>query len=528
LAEERGVETSRTILLLLLALAAFLYACRSSDSSTPESTEPTIQTTPSPWPTARPTKIFSEIRPAAAADAFYPADPDRARAMVDQYLALVQPVDGEPTALIVPHAGWVYSGHVAAFAYKQIEGIEYDAIVVIGPNHTDPAFDAISVYAEGAFETPAGPMPVDEALAAKLLAAHERIVFHRGVHQQEHSIEVQLPFLQRVCPDCAFVPILVGQPTPENLDILTEALIDALSDKKALVIASSDLSHYPHYDDAVRVDTATLAAIETMDTDQVSAVTAAQMAQEVPGLVTCACGEGPIVVAMRVAQALGADHVRVLRYANSGDVGGDPNRVVGYGAVMLWRWQPPDLNEAQQAELLSIARRSLEEYMTTSEVPSFDPPADPVLNRKLGAFVTLMLDGELRGCIGHMYGDAPLYQTVAQAAVDAAVHDARFPPLPAAQLDDVEIEVSVLSPFKRVRDVHDEAEIEVGRHGLLLLYGERRGVLLPQVPLEQGWDRDEFLQQICLKAGLPTECWERATLYTFTAEVFGKTRSLRH
>lgn len=525
MAERRNLKTIGCLLLLLLVLTVPLGACRPAEQDTPAPTaQPEPETSaPTALPTPRPTESFSEIRPAAVAGAFYPDDPGEAQAMVDQYLAPVQSLDGEPIALIVPHAGWVYSGQVAAAAYKQIEGLQYDVVVIIGPNHTDPTFDAISVYAEGAFETPVGPVPVDEALAARLLAAHERIVFNREVHREEHSIEVQLPFLRRVCPGCALVPVLIGQPTPENLDILTEALVDVLRDKKALVIASSDLSHYPAYDDAVRVDTTTLVAIETMDAERVQAVIASQMAQGVPNLVTCACGEGAIVVTMRVAQALGADHVRILHYANSGDAGGDLNRVVGYGAVMFWRWQPPDLSEAQQSELLSIARQSIEDYLASGKEPAFDEPlADPTLNRPLGAFVTLTLEGELRGCIGHMHGEAPLYQTVAQAAVDAAVNDPRFPALPLAQLEDVEIEVSVLSPFKRVRDVHDESEIEVGRHGLYLLYGQQRGVLLPQVPVDEGWERAEFLEQICAKAGLPTGCWEQATLYTFTAQVFAE------
>ena len=501
--------------LVLLALTATTWACRPTDQR-----ETAI--TPSPWPSPRPTEGFSEIRPAAVAGAFYPDDPDKAQAMVDQYLAPARSLDGEPMALIVPHAGWVYSGQVAAVAYKQIERIEYDAIVIVGSRHTDYAFDGISVYAQGAYQTPVGAVAVDEALAAQLLAAHERIVFERGVHEREHSIEVQLPFLRRVCPDCAFVPVIIGSPTPENLDILSEALVDVLRDKKALVIASSDLSHYSPYDDAVRVDTATLVAIETLDAERVSAVMASQMALGVPNLVTCACGEGAIVVTMRVAQALGADHARILRYANSGDAGGDLSRVVGYGAAMFWRWQPPELDAAQQSELLAIARQSIEDYVASGKEPAFEPLADPALNRLLGAFVTLMLEDELRGCIGHMQGDAPLYQTVAQAAVDAAIHDPRFPPLPVVDLQDVEIEVSVLSPFKRVRDVYDESDIEVGRHGLYLLYGQQRGVLLPQVPVDEGWDRAEFLEQICVKSGLPPGCWEQATLYTFTAQVFGE------
>jgi AmmeMemoRadiSam system protein A len=160
--------------------------------------------------------------------------------------------------------------------------------------------------------------------------------------------------------------------------------------------------------------------------------------------------------------------------------------------------------------------------VASGKEPAFEPLSDPALNRPLGAFVTLMLEDELRGCIGHMQGDAPLYQTVARVAVDAAVRDPRFPALPLADLEDVKIEVSVLSPFKRVRDVYDESEIEVGRHGLYLLYGEQRGVLLPQVPVDEGWDRAEFLEQICAKSGLPSSCWEQATLYTFTSQVFGE------
>jgi len=510
------------LLLALLTLTVPLSACRAPAQATPTSGEPTEQPTPPAAPTARPTRDFSEIRPAAVAGAFYPADPAQVRSILHQYLDPIPRVDGSPMALIVPHAGWVYSGQVAAVAYRQIQGVDYDTIVIIGPNHTDPTFDAISVYAQGAFQTPLGPMPIDEALAAELLQAHERILFDRDVHLEEHSIEVQLPFLQWVCDDCAIVPILIGQPTPENLDILTEALVDTLRDRRALVVASSDLSHYPNYEDAVRVDSRSLVTVESMDHAQVSAVMAAQMAQQVPGLVTCACGAGPIIVAMRVAQALGADHVRILSYANSGDVSGDHSRVVGYGAVMFWRWQPTQFTESQRTQLLSLARAGLEEQLATSKTSAIAPFADPELNRPLGAFVTLTLDGELRGCIGHMVGDAPLYQTVVRAAVDAATEDPRFPPLPAAQVKAVEIEISVLSPLKRVRDVHDQDEIQVGRHGLYLLYGQQRGVLLPQVPVAQGWDRAEFLEQICLKAGLPTACWEQATLYTFTAQVFSE------
>jgi AmmeMemoRadiSam system protein B/AmmeMemoRadiSam system protein A len=526
-AEVKGDRLARlAAFLVVMSLAITSGACQTAEEVTPTPGTSTRTITQSPLATARPSASFSEIRPPAVADAFYPSDPALVEAMLDQFLAPAQPVDGKPIGLIVPHAGWIYSGQVAGTAFKQIDGIPYEVVVLIGPNHTRPAFDAISVYAKGAFETPLGPAPIDETLAAELVAEHERIVFDRAVHQHEHSLEVQLPFLQRVCPDCSFVPVIIGRPTPENLELLSIALANVLANRQALIVASSDFSHYPNYEDAIKVDTRSLAAIETMDDATVSAAMSAPENLQVPGLVTCACGEGPIVVTMRVSQALGADHVRILHYSNSGDVSGDTSRVVGYAAVMFWHWEPPVLTAPQQAELLSIARGSLERFLAGEDAWSVaEPPSDPLLHRNLGAFVTLTLDGELRGCIGHMYGDMPLYQAVAQAAVDAATNDSRFPPLPADLLGDVEIEVSVLSPFKRVRDISSEAEIEVGRHGLYLLYGQRRGVLLPQVPVANNWTRDQYLEQICLKAGLPEDCLKQAALYTFTAEVFGETPS---
>jgi AmmeMemoRadiSam system protein A len=320
------------------------------------------------------------------------------------------------------------------------------------------------------------------------------------------------------------VPIIIGEDTAENLSILTEALTNVLQGRKALLIASSDLSHYPKYEDAIKVDTRTLSTIETMDDGAVAAAMAAQMAQNVPGLVTCACGHGPITVALRVSEALGADHARILRYANSGDVGGNPDRVVGYASVMFWQWEPPELTNEQKVELLGIARQVLEEHLSTGITPAIDPPESATLHRRLGAFVTLTLDGELRGCVGNAQGDKPLFEAVAGAAVDAANNDSRFLPLNFDELNRAEIEISVLSPFKRVPDVHEEGEIEVGLHGLSVLSDGHRGLLLPQVPVTEGWGRAEFLEQVCSKAGLPGDCWEWAAMYTFTAEVFGEVR----
>jgi AmmeMemoRadiSam system protein B/AmmeMemoRadiSam system protein A len=440
--------------------------------------------------------------------------------MVDSMLETAKRVDGTPVGLIVPHAGYIYSGVVAAFGFKQLEGTDTEVAVIIASDHQAPISAPISVWAEGGFETPLGVVPVNVEIAEALVAFDEAIRFDPETHADEHPIEIELPFLQRVCPGCSIVPILMGDGEEGTVEILSEALLSILPGRKAVVIASSDLSHYPSYDDAAQVDGATLAAIETGDLRRVREVTDQTMESGVPNLVTCACGRGAILVAMRVAQGLDAGATSVLYYANSGDsLYGDRDQVVGYGAVMLWRYDPPELTEAQREELLALARTTLETHLQNGEIPSYQAE-DPDLMRRSGAFVTLKEGGELRGCIGHTRADLPLYQVVQQMAVQAATGDTRFPALTSEGLDDISIEISILSPFQRLTDVDT---VEVGVHGLQIYKDGKSGILLPQVPVEQGWDRETYLENLCLKAGLPEGCWaENANLYTFTAEVFGE------
>ncbi len=507
---------------------------------TPAPTE-TPEPTAAPIPTAVPTP--GEVRRPAVAGQFYPDDAEQLSTMVDTFLAQAEEVGAEgqarlePIAIIVPHAGYIFSGQVAAYAFKQIEGVDYQAIVVVGTNHYAPDFHQVSVYAEGAFETPLGLVPVDTELAQALIAADERIVFDRDVHRKEHSIEVELPFLQKVCPGQAIVPVIVGEPSSENCQALGEALAKVLADKKALIVASSDLSHYPSYDDAHRVDMATLAAIETMDPQQLTETINEYMGEGIPELYTMCCGEGPIRVAMMAAKKLGANQATLLRYANLGDTPfGDRNRVVGYGAVMFWRGEqdlasftmptpptppqaPTPLNPDEKDRLLDIARQTITQFLETGTVPSFEV-SEPNLFQRRGAFVTLKKHGQLRGCIGDLIPRRLLYLTVQSVAISAAVNDRRFLPVTKDELKDIDIEISVLSPIEPIADV---SEIQVGRHGLIIVKGQNQGVLLPQVAVENNWDRDEFLRQICLKAGLPEDAWqEGARLYVFTAEVFGE------
>jgi AmmeMemoRadiSam system protein B/AmmeMemoRadiSam system protein A len=461
-----------------------------------------------------------KIRPPAVAGSWYPGDPQELRSMVDDFLGKVKPVDGEPLALIVPHAGYQYSGPVAAYGFKQMAGVPYEVAVIIAADHQEPLAHPISVWAEGGFQTPLGVVPVDSSLAQELIAADPHITFDPAAHEGEHGIEIELPFLQQVCPGCKILPVLMGADDEQTVQVLAKALLSVLPGRRAVVIASSDLAHYPSYNDAYPVDNAVLGAIETGDPRLVRQTIDQVMAKGISNLVTCACGEGPILVTMQVAQGLGADAVTLLHHATSGDVpSADKSQVVGYGAVMFWHYQPPELTEAQQKELLSIARTAISEDMKTGRLPDYRT-SDPALTRLSGVFVTLKEGGELRGCIGHLQADLPLYQAVQQMAVSAAFSDPRFPSLTTQEPEKVTLEISILSPFHRITSFD---QIQIGTHGLLLSQEGARGIFLPQVPVEQGWNRQQYLENLCLKAGLASDCWTKnPTLYTFTALVFGE------
>lgn len=465
-----------------------------------------------------------ELRRPVVAGAFYPGSPDALRAMVDDLLAQAAKSGPEPVALISPHAGYVYSGHVAAAALKQAEGVDYDALIVLGTNHTDPLGQGLAVWPSGAFRTPLGDVAVDADLAHALIDADRRITAQRSPHLREHSIEVQLPFLQRVQPGKSFVPIVVCDSSLESCQALAEAFVKVLKERKPLIVASSDLAHYPSYEDAVRVDRACLNAVLSLDPLALEAAIEEALEQRVPNLHTCMCGEAPIKVVMLYAQAIGAK-ADLIKYANSGDVPvGDKGQVVGYGAVRFARGaanSSDELTDEDKATLLRVARQTLTEYLQTGKRPAVSTQS-PALRVPCATFVTLRVrrTGELRGCRGEIAARFPLVESVQNNAIASAVDDPRFAPVTADEVPGLHIEISILTPM---RPIHPD-KVEVGRHGLMIFKGRQSGLLLPQVPVEQGWTREEFLRGLCHKAWLPENAWQDrdAQLYAFEAIVFGE------
>ena len=497
------------------------------------------------------TKEAKTVRRAAVAGTFYPGEKISLEARVGGFLDQAETVveEGKVQILIVPHAGYDYSGRTAAAGFKQLGDSSFSTVVLLGSSH-QAWFSGGAIDENDAWTTPLGEVRIDKSLAEQLVDEVEGLQFSSSAHEQEHSLEVELPFLQQVLGEFKIVPILLGQTDGEFINHLTESLAKNISGE-TLVVVSTDLSHYPPYEVANEVDRTTVEAIVGGEAEEFEKTINNQMAAGYSGLETCACGYEAVKVGMQVAQKLGQGEWQLIKYENSGDTAGDKSRVVGYASVGFYveesdsaastpgeslRATPGesarigenissgesarDGENTSQKELLRIARLTLEEYLASKKIPEFEID-EAALEEKLGAFVTLRKDGQLRGCIGQIEPSAdPLWHVVRKMAIEAALKDTRFPVVRADELDDIEIEVSVLTKPEKINDPY---KIELGRHGVIVKKGLRSGVFLPQVATETGWDLKEFMGQLCSqKTGLSSDCWKKGEvdIYTFEAEVF--------
>lgn len=453
----------------------------------------------------------THVKEPAVAGSFYPAERDKLERMVDGLLAAAEnrPARGELKALIAPHAGYVYSGHVAAYAYRHLRERDVRTVILIGAAHRE-AYKGASVYTEGSWKTPLGKVAINRAMAAALIDEKKGVRFLPKAFEKEHSLEVQLPFLSRTLEDFTIVPVLIGMPTRESFLQLKEKLIEILKrDEKAIIVASTDLSHYFPYDRAVSMDRAMTDAVTRMSLEDVERHNTRKTAQM--------CGHYAVLLTMSVVRELGATNGVLYKYANSGDVTGDRQKVVGYAAMGLYK---SALTGTERARLVEMARETIVSYVKNKKVPDFSVDEER-LKADGATFVTINRKGRLRGCIGNIAPDRPLFRSVVDNAVSACSKDGRFRPMSPDELSDMEVEVTILSPLEYLADVR---QIEIGKHGLYLEKGRNRGILLPQVATEQGWDRDAFLKGISRKAGLPQEGWKGAKLYTFTADIVREDR----
>ena len=465
------------------------------------------------------------VRPATQANRFYTGNPEELSQEVDSFLALhsSRTTYQNVAALIVPHAGYYFSGNVAASAYMTLNPKKsYKRIFLLGPSHHEWLNGASVNSKVDYYATPLGNVKVDRETAQQLIDADSVFSYKAAAHAQEHCLEVQLPFLQRRLDEVPpIVPIIISTNDYSKLKRMAEMLRPYFTDDNLFII-SSDFSHYPSYEDAYEVDTKTGKAIETGDVEQLIATIENNADSGKRNLATSACGEFPIITLM-----LMLNHnyeIKHLMYQNSGDIDNhDHSRVVGYHAFAFLRKQISEteftLTDADKKQLKEIALQSIKDSLDSKPIarPTLHSQLS-ILNSKCGAFVSLHKYGRLRGCIGHFGEDYPLYEIVAEMARAAAFEDPRFTPVTREELDDIDIEISVLTPMRRIQSID---EFELHRHGIYIRKGFRSGTFLPQVADEVNWTKEEFIGHCSQdKAGLGWDGWRDAELYVYEAIVF--------
>ena len=429
------------------------------------------------------------IRPAAVAGMFYPADSARLAADVDAMLAAAErggSNSGAPKAIIAPHAGYVYSGAVAASAYARLRAVRnlIRRVVLLGPVHRVPV-RGLALPAADAFDTPLGRVAIDAAAVAAIRHLPQ-VVESAAVHEHEHSLEVHLPFLQRLLPNFAIVPLAVGDASREEVAQVLDALWGG---PETLIVISSDLSHYLPYDAARRLDAQTAERIVDLRSDIEH---------------TSACGGTP-VNGLTLTALRRRLKVELVDLRNSGDTAGGRDRVVGYGSFVINA--PDTLDRDAGATLIGIAKAAID----TALGGDLRRPADRQWLREPGAtFITLMRNNDLRGCIGSLEAKRALADDVHENALGAAFRDPRFKPLTADEWRDTWVEVSVLSAMQPIVLESEQTvlrDLRPGVDGVLLEFGHHRGTFLPQV-WEQLPAPEAFLMNLKRKAGLPPDFWE--------------------
>jgi len=468
-------------------------------------------------------------RQPAVAGSFYPAGRAELEAELQQLFAKAAPARETQNiiAVIAPHAGYVFSGEVAASAFNQIDpSKQFENIFILGSSH-HIAFEGASVYSQGDFITPLGTVKVNTGLADQLIKNNSIFSNRMDAHAHEHSLEVQLPFLQvRLKKNFKIVPIVLGTQSPETCRRIARALQPYLNLKNLFVI-STDFSHYPGAADAAVIDKATAEAILTNSPERLLRSMAGSERKNISGLVTCLCGWTSVLTLLDMTEGNAEAVYTHIRYKNSGDSEyGEKNRVVGYQAITVSLKEQKEqsgfrLSGKDRKSLLAIARSTVEQYVKNHIKPDIDEKdLSSVLKTNCGAFVTLKKGGNLRGCIGRFDASAPLYKVVQEMAIASSTQDTRFMPVESNEISGLDIEISVLTPMRPIRSID---EIELGKHGIYMRKGYRSGTFLPQVASETGWTKEEFLGHCAQdKAGIGWDGWKDAELFVYEALVFGE------
>jgi len=471
-------------------------------------------------------------RQPVAAGRFYSANKETLSKDVAQLFSTCtnSPAYNNVRAIISPHAGYVFSGKTAAEAYSSIrDRSSYKNIFLIGSSHI-MAFRGASVYSSGDFITPLGKVEVNREIAEKLKSAGRLFNNPEDAHKQEHSLEVQLPFIQHhFSNNPKIIPIIIGTSDTQEIKNIAEILRPWFTPENLFVI-SSDFSHYPSYRDANEVDRITAESIISGNPQKFLTTIKSNAEKHISGLATSMCGWTSGLLLMHLAEGNSQLEFKHIGYSNSGDsFYGNKDEVVGYQAIVL---ESKTNNQNVQSEfrsevtftqdeanqLISIARTSIRKKLFENKTMVINNEKLPeIFTRKYGTFVTLRINGVLRGCIGRFISDEPLYEVVRETALLSAFSDTRFPPLTKEEFDETDIEISVLGPLRIISNIN---EIVPGRHGIYIRKGMRSGTMLPQVATENHWSLEEFLGYTSRdKAGLGWYGWKDAEISVYEAVV---------
>ena len=469
-------------------------------------------------------------REPAFAGSFYPAQKSALEARLQSLFAAAKPIEieGKVQTLIVPHAGYDYSGIVAASGYKTIAGdTHYENIFIIASSHREQ-FNGVSNYSAGNYVTPLGEAKVNREVAQALIKGNSNFKYLPEAHDREHSIEVQIPYLQYHFDELPpIIPLVMGSSSLTAARDLAAALLPWFTPENLFII-SSDFSHYPSYKDAIRIDKISGDAILTKDPEIFYSALRSSSKQSVSNLSTPSCGWSSIMCMLYMANR--AEHLELspVLYRNSGDSDiGDKDRVVGYWAIAGSEKQAEQqgftLSDQEKESLLEISRSTLESFIKTGALTDIIPGSlSPALKVPAGAFVSLYMGGRLRGCIGSFSPTDPLYAVVESMTLAAALKDSRFVPVEEPELEYIDIEISVLTPLQKISSID---EFDLGKHGIYMIKDGQSGTFLPQVADDSGWNTEEFLGHCARdKAGLGWDGWKEADLYIYEAIIFSEKR----
>ena len=467
-------------------------------------------------------------RKPAVAGTFYSADKDTLLHDISAMFADCKKVavPGNVRAIICPHAGYIFSGEIAASAFSATpKDAGYKNIFIIGSSHI-MSFNGASVYDKGDFITPLGKVTVNREIADELKKSDKVFNFPVDAHTKEHSLEMQVPLIQYYYkPVPEIVPIIIGTDNTLTIKKIASILKQWFVPGNLFVI-SSDFSHYPPYNYAVINDNLTAEALMSGNPDTFLSIIRKNASANIPGLLTSMCGWTSGLVLLDMAEGNKNLSFRKIDYCNSGDSPyGDKERVVGYNAIALVdkaKKSQDDqastdefrFSEKDREQLFSIARNTIKARLFDNVPYKINADKMPAsLKRELGAFVTLKINGGLRGCIGRFVSTDPLYDVVRASALSSAFEDPRFPPLTRQEYDKVDIEITILGPLQKINNIK---EIILGKHGIYIKKDLRSGTMLPQVPIENGWTLEEFLGYTSRdKAGLGWNGWKDADIYIY-------------